>query len=86
MHVQDSGASEIGNAAIVHFAHSVPERVLLYVWDATNLIETPTTHGALYIEASRMQASEAPGLGVEPLAAVIGQAVAVYNKIVTRFY
>ena len=31
MHVQDSGASEIGNAAIVHFAHSVPERVLLYV-------------------------------------------------------
>ena len=29
--------------------------------------------------ASRMQASEAPGLGVEPLADVIGQAVAVYK-------
>jgi L-alanine-DL-glutamate epimerase-like enolase superfamily enzyme len=79
MHVQDSGASEIGNAAIVHFAHPVPERALLYVWDATNLIETPTAHGAPCIEASRMQASEAPGLGVEPLADVIGQAVAVYK-------
>jgi hypothetical protein len=29
--------------------------------------------------ASRMQASEAPGLGVEPFADVIGQAVAVYK-------
>jgi L-alanine-DL-glutamate epimerase-like enolase superfamily enzyme len=79
MHVQDSGASEIGNAAIAHFAHSVPERVLLYVWDATNLIETPTAHGAPCIESSRMQASDAPGLGIEPREDVIGQAVAVYE-------
>jgi L-alanine-DL-glutamate epimerase-like enolase superfamily enzyme len=78
MHIQDTGASDIGNAAITHFAYSVPSRVLLYVWDARNLIETETANGGAKCIDARMEVTHNPGLGVEPIDKVLGEPVAVY--------
>lgn len=79
MYIQDAGASDIGNSMIAHISHSVPERLMIQAWDATNLVGTSTATGGPRIENGRMSASDSPGLGIEPLSEVIGNPIAVYE-------
>lgn len=79
MHIQDTGGSSIGNAAIGHLAYSTPERVLLQVWNTMNLIETVTATGGAFVEKSRMYLTPGPGLAVEPDMEVLGAPVNVFG-------
>ncbi len=78
-YLQCAGGSGITQAAIVHLAHaSAPER-LLYIWDIGDLVARDTVANPVPRKAGRMHAHHLPGLGVEPLADVLGEPVAVYS-------
>ncbi|BCH05389.1 muconate-lactonizing protein (plasmid) [Mesorhizobium sp. 131-2-5] len=79
MHIQDTGGSNIANAAIGHMAYSTPERVLLQVWNTMNLIETVTATGGAFVEKSRMYLTPGPGLAVEPDMKVLGAPISVFG-------
>lgn len=73
MYVQDAAGTDIVNAMIAHIAHSVPPRRLLYVWDAHNLIATHTANGGPDGSDGRLRAGPGAGLGIEPIADVLGE-------------
>lgn len=78
-YLQCTGGSGITQAAIVHLAHaSAPER-LLYIWDSGDLVAIDTLANPVPRRNGRMHAHHLPGLGVEPLADVLGEPVAVYS-------
>ncbi|MEM8842003.1 MAG: mandelate racemase/muconate lactonizing enzyme family protein [Pseudomonadota bacterium] len=72
MHVQDACGTDVVSAMIAHFAHAVPAQNLLYVWNAHDLIETVTATGAPDGSDGCLVAGPGPGLGVTPVAAVLG--------------
>ncbi len=78
-HVQCAGGSGITQAAIVHLAHSsAPER-LLYIWDIGDLSSFNTISNPMARKNGKMHAHHLPGLGVDPIESVLGEALAVYN-------
>lgn len=79
LHVQCAGGGNITQAAIVHLAQSVPANRLLWVWDIGDLVSLETVSNPIRQVKGKMQAYDLPGLGVEPLAAVLGEPVAVYD-------
>lgn len=78
-YVQCAGGSEITQAAIVHLAHSVDPEHLLYIWDIADLVSFMTVSNPLTRAHGKLQAHDLPGLGVEPINAVLGGPVAIYD-------
>jgi len=77
-YVQCTGGSEITQAAIVHLAHSTASDQLLGVWDIRDLTSYATVSHPLPRSKGKLHAHDIPGLGVEPIEAVLGEPVAFY--------
>ncbi|GAB5469588.1 MAG: mandelate racemase/muconate lactonizing enzyme family protein [Rhodospirillales bacterium] len=77
--LQETCGSDVAFAAICHLAAAVSPRVLRHVWDPRELAGLTTAEGAPEIRAGRAHLSDRPGLGIAPLPAVLGDAVAVYG-------
>ena len=75
MTVEDSWGGDIVTAAIAHLAHSTPTELLFTSTDFNSYVTTRLADGAPRGIRGRMQASEAPGLGVEPRMEVLGESV-----------
>ncbi len=78
LYIQDTGGSSIVQAAIAHLGHATPASHLLAVWDPHGITETRTAEHAPVVAEGRMRAPKRPGLGVEPIAGVLGEPAAVY--------
>ena len=72
MTIEDSWGGDITTAAIAHLAHSTPSEFLFTATDFNSYVTVSTAAGAPQRQAGRMSASEAPGLGIEPRADIIG--------------
>ena len=79
VHIQCTGGSNITQAAIVHLAQSTPSDRLLWIWDIGDLVSFRTVKNPIEQVQGKMQASDLPGLGIEPLIDVLGDPVAVYE-------
>jgi L-alanine-DL-glutamate epimerase-like enolase superfamily enzyme len=79
MSLQDTAGSEVSAAAILHLAQSTPARLCHSMWDPTEFLAEPIAAGKPPWVDGTMTASDAPGLGVEPHAGVLGEPVAVYT-------
>ena len=77
--VQETCGSDIAFAAICHLAQSTPDNVRRHIWDCRELAGTKTAEGAPAAKAGHARATDAPGLGIEPLVEVLGEPVAVYT-------
>lgn len=79
MTVEDTWGGEIVTAALAHLAASTPPEVLL---NTTDLHSYNTVHfaaGAPAVEDGCLTVGDAPGLGVEPIADLLGPPVAAYE-------
>ena len=77
--VEDTWGGDIVTAAIAHLAHSTPTEHLFTSTDFNSYVTVSIAEGAPQREDGRMSASTAPGLGVEPRADVLGEAVADFS-------
>lgn len=75
MTVEDSWGGDIVTAAISHMAHSTPADYRFTSTDFNSYVTTSIADGAPRRVNGRMQASQAPGLGVEPKLDVLGDPV-----------
>jgi len=75
MTIEDSWGGDIITAAIAHLAHSTPPQFLFTATDFNSYVTVSTAAGAPRRERGRLQASDAPGLGVTPHADVLGEPV-----------
>jgi L-alanine-DL-glutamate epimerase-like enolase superfamily enzyme len=75
MTVEDSWGGDIATAAIAHLAHSTPSELLFSSTDFNSYVKLRTAEGAPQREAGRLAAPTRPGLGVKPLADVLGDPV-----------
>ena len=75
MTIEDSWGGDIVTAAIAHLAHSTPEAFRFTATDFNSYVTRRIAEGAPQRANGRMAASAAPGLGVEPLADVLGDPV-----------
>jgi cis-L-3-hydroxyproline dehydratase len=73
MTIEDSWGGDIVTAAIAHLAHSTPEAFRFSATDFNSYVTRPIAEGAPVRVQGRMKASEAPGLGVTPLADALGE-------------
>jgi L-alanine-DL-glutamate epimerase-like enolase superfamily enzyme len=64
--VEDIGGAEIDTAAIAHLCLSTPQEHRLHSVDFHNWVTVSNADGLPPIEAGRMAAPRAPGLGVQP--------------------
>jgi L-alanine-DL-glutamate epimerase-like enolase superfamily enzyme len=80
MTIEDSWGGDIITAAIAHLAHSTPETLRFSATDFNSYVTVRNATGAPQREDGRMQASDAPGLGIEPDMDVLGEPVAVYEE------
>jgi L-alanine-DL-glutamate epimerase-like enolase superfamily enzyme len=78
MTIEDSWGGDIVTAAIAHLAHSTPEPFRFSSTDFNSYVTVSLASGAPQNINGAMQASEAPGLGVEPRMEVLGDPVAVF--------
>lgn len=79
MTIEDSWGGDIVTAAIAHLAHSTPEPFRFSATDFNSYVSRSIAEGAPQREAGTMRASDAPGLGVEPDMAVLGEPVLVFG-------
>ncbi len=75
MTIEDAWGGDIVTAAIAHLAHSTPEPLRFSATDFNGYVTVPIAEGAPRRQAGRMRASGAPGLGVTPIAAALGEPV-----------
>jgi cis-L-3-hydroxyproline dehydratase len=75
MTIEDSWGGDIATAAIAHLAHSTPPELLFSATDFNSYVTVRTAEGAPRREAGRLAAPTSPGLGVEPIARVLGEPV-----------
>jgi L-alanine-DL-glutamate epimerase-like enolase superfamily enzyme len=75
MTIEDTWGGDIVTAAIAHLAHSTPEPFRFTATDFNSYVTTTIADGAPRRENGRMRAAEAPGLGVKPRDAVLGEPV-----------
>jgi L-alanine-DL-glutamate epimerase-like enolase superfamily enzyme len=73
--IEDTWGGDIVTAAIAHLAHSTPPEFLFTATDFNSYVTKTIASGAPQRVNGRMAASTAPGLGVKPIAEVLGQAV-----------
>lgn len=71
--VECTGGAEIDTAAIAHLSLSTPEELRVHTVDFHNWVTVSNATGMPPSEGGRMQAPEAPGLGVEPRLEVLGE-------------
>jgi L-alanine-DL-glutamate epimerase-like enolase superfamily enzyme len=67
MIVEDSWGGDIVTAAIAHLAQSTPASAHFASTDFNSYVSRSIAHGAPRRAAGEMRASDAPGLGIEPL-------------------
>jgi len=79
MTIEDSWGGDIVTAAIAHLAHSTPERFRFSATDFNSYVTVQIANGAPQRVDGRMQASQEPGLGIEPISKALGEPVAVYR-------
>ncbi len=79
MTLEDSWGGDIITAAIAHLAHSTPERFRFTATDFNSYVTVSHADGAPRRDNGTMQASTAPGLGIEPKLDVLGEPVAAFN-------
>jgi cis-L-3-hydroxyproline dehydratase len=77
MTIEDSWGGDIVTAAIAHLAHSTPERFRFSATDFNSYVTVPIAEGAPRRENGMMVASDAPGLGITPIADALGEPVLV---------
>lgn len=75
MTIEDTWGGDIVTAAIAHLAHSTPTEFLFSSTDFNSYVTQPIAEGAPLRENGRLAASEAPGLGVQPMEEVLGDPV-----------
>jgi L-alanine-DL-glutamate epimerase-like enolase superfamily enzyme len=75
MTLEDSWGGDITTAAIAHLAHSTPEEFRFTSTDFNSYVTVSTADGAPRRVQGLMNASDAPGLGVEPRWEVLGPRV-----------
>ena len=75
MTLEDSWGGDIVTAAIAHFAHSTPEQFRFTSTDFNSYVTVSIADGAPQRLLGMMRASEMPGLGIEPIADVLGPTV-----------
>ncbi|MEM1443525.1 MAG: cis-3-hydroxy-L-proline dehydratase [Verrucomicrobiota bacterium] len=75
MTLEDSWGGDIITAAISHLAHSTPTEFLFSSTDFNSYVTQPIAAGAPQRANGRLAASQEPGLGIEPLADVLGDPV-----------
>jgi len=73
MTLEDSWGGDIATAAIAHLAQSTPPEFLFTTTDFNSYVTVSTAEGAPQRVNGRMAASTAPGLGVAPRMAVLGE-------------
>ena len=73
MTLEDSWGGDITTAAIAHLAHSTPEEFRFTSTDFNSYVTVSNASGAPQRLNGFMQASQAPGLGVEPRFEVLGK-------------
>jgi len=78
MNIEDTGGSVIGDTAAVHLAQATPKTHRRGTWLCHDMITLDTAQGGARNEGGVTQAPDLPGLGVEPIPAVLGKPVAVY--------
>lgn len=79
MSVQDTVGSEIAFAAVAHTAHTVPSKFLRCVLDTREMVSLSTGKFESKFEDGFISAVDAPGLGVRPDLAVLGDPIATYS-------
>ncbi|MEO0621763.1 MAG: mandelate racemase/muconate lactonizing enzyme family protein [Pseudomonadota bacterium] len=77
---EDSWGGEITTAALAHFAASTPAEFLVNTTDLCAYNTRSTGQPAPEVRDGRLWASDAPGLGVAPDYASLGDPVAVYGE------
>ncbi len=75
MTIEDTWGGDIVTAAIAHLAHSTPERFLFSSTDFNSYLTVSIADGAPQRSNGRLAASVRPGLGVTPIASVLGAPV-----------
>jgi cis-L-3-hydroxyproline dehydratase len=75
MTLEDSWGGDITTAAIAHLAHSTPEEMRFTSTDFNSYVTVSTAEGAPRRIAGFMEASSAPGLGIQPKMEVLGPRV-----------
>lgn len=75
MTLEDSWGGDITTAAIAHLAHSTPEDVRFTSTDFNSYVSVSNATGAPRRKNGFMETSERPGLGIEPVMDVLGDAV-----------
>lgn len=79
MNIEETGGSIIADTAAVHLAEATPGTHRRATWLCHEMLTIDTAEGGARNEGGKAKAPEIPGLGVKPLAAVLGQPVAVYE-------
>ena len=79
MTLEDSWGGDVVTAAIAHLAHSCPAELRFTATDFNSYVTVSIAEGAPRRKDGVMTAGKAPGLGVTPHRAVLGEAVAVYR-------
>ena len=80
MNLEDTGGSQIADTAAVHLALATPVECDRATWDCSQHHSICTAHGGYTRHHGRAQVTDAAGLGVEPVMAVLGEPVAVFPK------
>lgn len=80
MTIEDSWGGDIITAAIAHLAHSTPEAYRFSSTDFNSYVTVSNASGAPQRTDGTMQASNQPGLGIEPIREVLGAPVAKYGS------
>jgi L-alanine-DL-glutamate epimerase-like enolase superfamily enzyme len=73
--IEDTWGGDITTAAIAHLAHSTPPEYLFSSTDFNSYVSVSNAKGAPQRQNGTLGASNAPGLGIEPLWEVLGDPV-----------
>jgi L-alanine-DL-glutamate epimerase-like enolase superfamily enzyme len=79
MTIEDTWGGDIITAAIAHLSHSTPEELRFTATDFNSYVTLSIAEGAPQRVEGRMQASTAPGLGIEPRLDVLGTPVLEFS-------
>ncbi len=78
MNIEECGGSIIADTGAVHLAQSTPETNLRATWLCHEMLTVDTATEGARNQGGKTSAPEAPGLGVEPILDVLGEAISVY--------
>jgi L-alanine-DL-glutamate epimerase-like enolase superfamily enzyme len=80
MVIEDTWGSDITTAALAHLAVSTPQAYLLTACDLSGYVTPSIAPDGPRRERATLKPSEAPGLGVTPDPAVLGEPLAVFEE------